>query len=40
MTVLKDKTFEILKQISGTYSGPHKLILNRNEKNIGITPNF
>jgi glycosyltransferase involved in cell wall biosynthesis len=35
-----DKTFEIATQISELYSGPHRIILNKNEQNIGITPNF
>lgn len=32
-----DKTFEIMKKMAGEYKGPHKVILNRNEKNLGIT---
>jgi glycosyltransferase involved in cell wall biosynthesis len=35
-----DKTFEIITQIAEAYSGPHKIILNKNKQNIGITPNF
>ena len=31
-----DKTFDIIKTIIKEYSGPHKVILNRNEKNLGI----
>ncbi|NBY42832.1 MAG: glycosyltransferase [Verrucomicrobia bacterium] len=36
----KDKTFEALKQVLEIYTGPHRIILNKNEKNLGITPNF
>lgn len=32
-----DKTFEIMKKMADEYKGPHKVILNRNEKNLGIT---
>lgn len=31
-----DMTFEIMKEIAKTYNGPHKIILNRNEQNLGI----
>jgi len=31
-----DQTFEIVKQIAKDYRGPHKIILNRNPKNLGI----
>lgn len=33
-----DKTFEIIKEVIQKYKGPHKVILNRNPKNIGIVP--
>lgn len=31
-----DRTFEIMKEMAATYTGPHNVILNRNEKNLGI----
>jgi glycosyltransferase involved in cell wall biosynthesis len=31
-----DRTFEIMKELAGNYSGPHKVILNRNNSNMGI----
>ena len=31
-----DKTFDIIKEKLKNYQGPHKIILNRNEKNLGI----
>ena len=33
-----DSTFEIIQEMAAAYEGPHKLILNRNEKNLGIGP--
>lgn len=32
----KDETFSIMKEEAAKYSGPHKLILNRNKKNYGL----
>lgn len=32
-----DQTFEIMKKMAAEYTGPHKIVLNRNEKNLGIT---
>ena len=32
-----DATFDIMKEMAESYSGPHKIILNRNEVNLGIT---
>jgi glycosyltransferase involved in cell wall biosynthesis len=32
----EDRTFEIMRRMAEAYHGPHRLILNRNEKNIGI----
>ncbi len=32
-----DQTFEILKTTASEYHGPHKIILNRNEKNVGVS---
>lgn len=31
-----DDTFEIMKEMSEKYSGGHRVVLNRNEKNIGL----
>lgn len=31
-----DRTFEIMREMATAYRGPHKIILNRNERNIGI----
>jgi hypothetical protein len=31
-----DRTFEIMQEMAGTYTGPHKIILNRCEQNGGI----
>ncbi|WCJ59697.1 glycosyltransferase 61 family protein [Fontisphaera persica] len=31
-----DRTFEIMKEMAEQYKGPHKIILNRNERNLGI----
>ncbi len=33
-----DRTFEIMSEMAAEYSGSHKIILNRNEPNLGITP--
>lgn len=38
--VSQDKTFDIARKIADEYRGPHKLVLHRNEKNLGIAPNF
>ena len=32
-----DSTFEIMKEMAAAYQGPHKIKLNRNEQNLGIT---
>lgn len=32
-----DQTFEIMKRMADEYQGPHKIVLNRNVKNMGIT---
>lgn len=34
----KDRTFEIVKEIVSNYHGPHDVLLNRNEHNLGIGP--
>lgn len=31
-----DRTFELMKSAAENYSGPHRIILNRNERNLGI----
>ena len=35
-----DGTFEIMKELAAAYKGPHRIILNRNEINLGIAGNF
>lgn len=35
-----DRTFEIIQDTVKNYKGPHKVILNRNEKNMGIVNHF
>ena len=32
----RDKTFEIMQEIAENYNGIHKIILNRNKKNLGL----
>jgi len=32
-----DSTFEIMQRMAAGYQGPHKIVLNRNERNLGIT---
>jgi len=36
----QDRTFEIIKEQVEKYQGPHKIILNRNEKNMGLAENM
>jgi len=31
-----DRTFEIMQEMAAAYTGPHKLVLNRNESNLGV----
>jgi cellulose synthase/poly-beta-1,6-N-acetylglucosamine synthase-like glycosyltransferase len=31
-----DRTFEIMDAVAGSYRGPHEIILNRNETNLGL----
>ena len=33
-----DRTFEIMQEMATAYRGPHKIILNRNEPNLGLIP--
>lgn len=35
-----DRTFDIMKEMAAEYKGPHKIILNRNEHNMGLVPHF
>ena len=32
-----DGTFAVMQEMAAAYSGPHRVILNRNPKNLGIT---
>ncbi len=32
----RDRTFEIMSKLAASYSGPHKVVLNRNATNLGI----
>jgi glycosyltransferase involved in cell wall biosynthesis len=32
----KDETFEIMQEMAAAYSGPHRILLNRNSSNLGI----
>jgi glycosyltransferase involved in cell wall biosynthesis len=34
-----DHTFEIIKEMAAAYQGPHKIILHRNQRNLGICGN-
>ncbi len=36
----QDKTYEIIERIANDYKGPHKLIINRNKNNLGISKHF
>lgn len=31
-----DRTYQIMEEMAGLYSGPHEIVLNRNEKNLGL----
>ena len=33
----KDNTFEIIKAMASAYQGPHKIVLNQNEENLGLS---
>lgn len=35
-----DRTFDIMSEMAAAYSGPHTIVINRNEQNLGITPHF
>ena len=32
-----DGTFAVMQEMAAAYSGPHRVVLNRNEKNLGLT---
>jgi glycosyltransferase involved in cell wall biosynthesis len=36
----QDRTFEIMQEEAQAYLGPHKVILHRNSKNLGVAPNY
>jgi glycosyltransferase involved in cell wall biosynthesis len=36
----QDRTFEIMQEEAQAYSGPHKVILNRNPQNLGVASNY
>jgi len=36
----QDQTFEIIKEAVADYNSPHKIILNRNEQNLGILAHY
>ena len=35
-----DGTFDVMQRLAEEYDGPHKIILNRNKKNLGIATHF
>lgn len=35
-----DNTFGIMEQMANQYEGPHKIILNRNSRNLGLVPHI
>jgi hypothetical protein len=35
-----DDTFEIMREVVQGYAGPHRIVLNRNERNLGISGHF
>lgn len=35
-----DRTFELLQKAVENYNGPHRIILNRNERNMGLVPHM
>src|SRR5215210_6354943 len=36
----QDRTFEIIREETADYKGPHRVILNRNDYNLGIGGNY
>jgi glycosyltransferase involved in cell wall biosynthesis len=35
-----DRTYEIMQEMAAGYDGPHKVVLNRNEPNLGLVPHI
>src|SRR6056297_3729012 len=35
-----DRTYQIMKEMAAAYDGPHKVVLNRNEPNLGVVPHI
>lgn len=35
-----DQTFEIMREMARSYSGPHKIVLNRNTENLGLGAHY
>ena len=35
-----DRTYQIMQEMAAAYDGPHKVVLNRNEPNLGIAGHF
>lgn len=35
-----DRTFEIMQEMATAYQGPHKVVLNRNNPNLGLVPHI
>lgn len=35
-----DRTFEIMQEMAAAYTGPHKVVLNRNEPNLRLVPHI
>lgn len=36
----RDNTFQVIEKIISNYTGPHKVIINKNEKNLGLADNI
>ena len=35
-----DQTFAIMQEMAAAYKGPHRIVLNRNEKNLGLSGHY
>ena len=35
-----DRTYAIMQEMAASYTGPHKVVLNRNEPNLGLVPHI
>ncbi|RKF12370.1 glycosyltransferase [Roseovarius spongiae] len=35
-----DRTYEIMQEMAAAYDGPHRVVLNRNEPNLGMVPHI